>query len=417
MSGQKNCAVVGAGIIGICCGISLLEKGYSVTLYDPEPPGSMTSKGSAGGFGFTDVMPGSSPGIWKRVPGWLLDPCGPLFIDPSYMLKLLPWLLKFNQAGTMDKMMNISRALSDMLNESKSDCRKLFDKANLNHLFTELGAMTVYTSRENALKDKLEWEVKKARGVEVITLSSPQVIKEMEPDLVNANYGYYTPEWCNTTHPYQLAQALSAYFVKMGGEIKVEKIAQLEKNGNNEVRGLLSIDGQKIPVDHVIIAAGVWSKAFCHQLNDKVLLESERGYNTTLPDPGVSLKHQIIFGEEKFVISNIGSGLRIGGAAEFSGIKKPPNYKRSERLVEIARRYLPNLDDTGGEKWMGHRPATPDSLPVIGPSRQYKNVCYAFGHGHYGLTMAPTTGKMIAQMISGEPASIALTPFSIDRFN
>ncbi len=110
------------------------------------------------------------------------------------------------------------------------------------------------------------------------------------------------------------------------------------------------------------------------------------------------------------------NGLRIGGAAEFAGLDTPPNYSRSEKLVEIARRYLPGLDDSGGEKWMGHRPSTPDSLPVIGRSARFDNVHYAFGHGHYGLTMAATTAKLVASSVHGDSPAIDLNPYSIQRF-
>ena len=155
---------------------------------------------------------------------------------------------------------------------------------------------------------------------------------------------------------------------------------------------------------------------FCHQAGDRVLLESERGYNTTLPNPGVTLNRQVIFGEEKFVITNIGQGLRIGGAAEFAGLNTPPNFRRSERLVEVARRYLPELNDQNGTQWMGHRPTTPDSIPVIGTSPKVSNLHYAFGHGHYGLTMAPTTGKAIASLVLNEIPDVDLSPFGISRF-
>ena len=125
------------------------------------------------------------------------------------------------------------------------------------------------------------------------------------------------------------------------------------RSGQGHVRALVLENGASVDTHQIVVAAGVWSKQICRQLGERVLLESERGYNTTLPDPGVKLEHQVIFGEEKFVITNINGGLRIGGAAEFAGLKTPPNYKRSEKLLEIARRYLPNLSDTDCEQWMG----------------------------------------------------------------
>ena len=416
MKEKQSCAVIGAGIVGICCGIALLEKGYNVTLYDSESPGSLTSKGNAGGYGYTDVMPMASPGILKRVPKWLLDPCGPLFVPITYMPKLLPWLWGFHKASSLQEVERSSRALSSLLEISKVDTANLIHKADLRSLYTELGAITVYKNQQSALKDKLEWDVKKSLGVEVQTLKSAEEIHAMEPEIKNVGFGYYTPQWCNTIDPFVMAQSLCAYFEKNGGTVVPGKISSLEKRAD-KVTALVDSGGQSIKVDHVVIAAGVWSKYFCKQLGDRVLLESERGYNSTLPNPGVALKHQVIFGEEKFVITNIGKGLRIGGAAEFAGLDRQPNYKRSEKLVDIARQYLPQLDDSNCEKWMGHRPSTPDSLPVIGSSQRFSNAYYAFGHGHYGLTMAASTGKLIAELVNHQPSEIDLTPFSISRFN
>jgi D-amino-acid dehydrogenase len=218
----------------------------------------------------------------------------------------------------------------------------------------------------------------------------------------------------------EFAKRLAAYFCNRGGEIIRSGVNAINIKGNDAI-SITSDEGQIIDCNHVIVAAGVWSKPFCNQLGEKVLLQSERGYNTTLPNPGVTLNRQIAFGEEKFVMTNIGNfeegySLRIGGAAEFAGICAPANYKRSERLIEIARRYLPHLDDKGSKMWMGQRPSTPDTLPVISRSSRYNNVYYAFGHGHGGLTMAATTGKLISQLISCEPASFDLSPFSIRRF-
>jgi D-amino-acid dehydrogenase len=148
-----------------------------------------------------------------------------------------------------------------------------------------------------------------------------------------------------------------------------------------------------------------------------VLLESERGYNSTLPDPGITLHRQLIFAERKFVATPLSCGLRIGGAAEFGGLNAPANFKRSRALVELAHRYLPELRIEGGTNWAGHRPTTPDSLPVIGMSKGHPKVCYAFGHGHLGLTQAATTGRLITDLIVGRRPAIDLSPYDIGRFN
>ena len=412
---QTQCAVIGAGIVGISCGLSLLDKGFGVTLLDPEPPGSQTSSGNAGGFGFTDVMPLAGPGMLPRVPGWLLDPCGPLFIKPAHLPKLLPWLWRFYRAGAPANVEHSARALAALLEASEDDTRAAVAAAGLSDLFTEKGAITVYRSRESATKDQLEWAVKRSHGVEVVELPDAAAIAEREPELENAGFGYFTPAWCNTTDPHRYSVRLADHFTQRGGKLLAQRVQGI-RPGADDIE--LTMDGNdRKRFDRVVIAAGAWSGQLCEQLGERVLLESERGYNTTIDDPGVSLAHQVIFGEEKFVISRINNGLRIGGAAEYAGLETPPNYRRSEVLVDIARRYLPGLRDEGARQWMGHRPSTPDSLPVIGRSHRHPGVIYAFGHGHYGLTMAATTGKLVAEIVADHPPALDLAPYDIARFN
>lgn len=414
-SGPGECAVIGAGIIGICCGIRLLDRGFRVTLYDPEPPGSMTSSGNAGGFGFTDVMPASVPGILRRVPGWLLDPAGPLSVRPGHFFSMVPWLLHFVRAGRRSEVERLSRALSSLLQPGMADTRELVDRAGLQSLFTERGALTVYRTHAAFRRDRMEWRIKADRGVRAEELGAED-IRRMEPALEQAACGWYAPDWCNTPDPHAFARGLADWFIRSGGRIERKRVASLRVSGGR-VDALLLDGGGRVPAGRVVIAAGAWSEPFCRQLGERVLLESERGYNTTLPKPGVILARQVIFAEEKFVVTAVRGGLRIGGTAEFAGLHAGPDWRRCDRLVEIVRRYLPALDARDGTRWMGHRPATPDSVPVIGPSGRVSNAWYAFGHGHYGLTMAATTGRLIACMVCGDSMQQDPAPFSIARFN
>ena len=166
----------------------------------------------------------------------------------------------------------------------------------------------------------------------------------------------------------------------------------------------------------MVVAAGAWSARLARSAGDKVLLESERGYNTTLPASARRLSREVIFAERKFVATPLAVGLRIGGAAEFAGLEARANYRRSEALLRLARRYLPDLDESGAQQWMGQRPATPDSLPVIGPASANPRLLYAFGHGHLGLTQSATSGEIIASLLEGKPQKLDLAPFSISRF-
>lgn len=412
MTDRPSVLVIGAGIVGIACGIHLIERGAEVTLVDPEPPGSLTSSGNAGGLASTEVMPIGAPGVIKRIPGWLLDPLGPLSLRWRHLPSMLPWLMHFHRASVRQEVERISKGLSSLLGRSMRDTHELVHRARLQNLITERGAITVYENEKSRQLDALEWQIKRERGIIVEALDAAS-IKQMEPALHNVSCGYFTPQWCNTTSPIRLAESLASFLHSMGAKFVRGRVDAFQED--DPLRPVV-LDCSVSSWDKVIVAAGVWSAELCRLLNESVLLESERGYNTTLSDPGINLNRQIIFGDRKFVATEIEEGLRIGGAAEFAGIHAPPDYRRSERLLEIAKTYLPDLNISDGKSWMGHRPSTPDSLPVISKSIRHPELYYAFGHGHIGLTTAATTGHLIAQLAMGEKPDIDLSPYSIGRF-
>jgi D-amino-acid dehydrogenase len=151
-------------------------------------------------------------------------------------------------------------------------------------------------------------------------------------------------------------------------------------------------------------------------LGDHIPLETERGYNTTLPVSAYEVKRQLIFSGHGFVITPLSTGLRVGGAVELGGIERAPNYARSRALLAKAQKFLPGLDPGGGREWMGYRPSLPDSRPVIGKAKDASNVVYAFGHGHLGLTQGAATGRLIRDLVLEQNPALDLSPFSPQRF-
>ncbi|HZX82308.1 MAG TPA: FAD-binding oxidoreductase, partial [Reyranella sp.] len=159
-----------------------------------------------------------------------------------------------------------------------------------------------------------------------------------------------------------------------------------------------------------------WSRPLALGLGDAIPLETERGYNTTLPPGAFDLKRQLTFGGHGFVVTPLSTGIRVGGAVELGGLTRPPNFKRSDAMLTKASAFLPGLKTEGGTQWMGFRPSLPDTLPVIGRSTASTRVLYAFGHGHSGLTQSAATGRLIADLIAGRAPSISIDPFRPDRF-
>jgi D-amino-acid dehydrogenase len=413
---SKTAIVIGAGVVGLATAYRLSGDGVAVTVVDRDPAGDKASFGNAAGIAVTEVVPASVPGLAWKVPGWLLDPLGPLAVRPAHLPSLIPWLWRFARAGQPAEVERIGRALAALNARVYDDLLPMLEAIGCAGEIHRKGALTVYETKAGFQREADEWAFKQKHGVEVQMLSAADA-RALEPALgPNVVRGVLTPQWSHINDPKRLVDRLRAWLQDNRGVSVVSgEVGRLfVDNGRPQV---VLHDSRTLSADCAVIAAGAWSGALARSLGDHVLLESERGYNTTLPSPGVSLTREVIFAERKFVATPLSIGLRIGGAAEFGGLDAKANYKRSEALVTLASRYLPSLQSGGGIAWAGHRPATPDSLPVIGPSPRHGNIFHAFGHGHLGLTQAATTGRLIADLVSGRPPPIDLSPYSISRFN
>ena len=412
---ERHIAVVGAGIIGLASAYHLVRAGVRVTVIDRDLERDCASMGNAGGIAVTEVYPASSPGVWWRVFRWISDPLGPLAIRPTYAPRLLPWLVQFARASSATAVERISKAIAALNARVYEDLLPMLEDLGLSDHLHRRGALHVYESDSGYRRDAAEWACKQARGIVVEHLTS-QEARRLEPALGPLVYrAVFTPQWSHVSDPRELVRGLRNWLASRG--VKLQRASVRHVTGSSSAV-MLNLDvGGTLEADQVVIAAGAWSGILARRIGDRVLLESERGYNMTLPRPGIVVERQLVFAERKLVATPLTCGLRIGGAAEFGGLQAKVNFRRSQALVELARRYLPGLQTEGGTPWAGDRPATPDSLPVIGASPREPRVFYAFGHGHLGLTQSATTGRLVADMILDRPAAIDLAPYSIDRFS
>jgi len=413
--GKPTVVIIGAGAVGLAVAYYLLAEGADVMVIDKDPEGDKASFGNAGGIAVTEVAPASVPGLMWRVPGWLIDPLGPLAVRPAHALMLLPWLIRFLRAGAPQEVARIAAALSTLCGRAYDDLLPMLHGTGLSGELNRKGALSVYETESGFHRDADEWALKRSHGIATELLDGDEA-RAMEPALGPlVRRAVFTPQWSHVNDPKRLIDALRRWLEAQGVTILPGVVKAIAPPGDAKMT--LSLEDQrKIQADRLVVAAGAWSGAFARQLGDPVLLESERGYNATLPDPGISVERQIIFAERKFVATPLSCGLRIGGAAEFGGLDAAANYRRSEALVALASRYLPGLRTKNAVNWAGHRPATPDSLPVIGPALTRAGAYYAFGHGHLGLTLAATTGRLVADLICQQPPVVDLSPYSIARF-
>ncbi|MGY2050945.1 NAD(P)/FAD-dependent oxidoreductase [Methylobacterium sp. JK268] len=411
---MSHVVVIGAGIVGLAVAHHLRRDGWAVTLVDRDPAGDKASFGNAGCIAVPEIVPASVPGVLWRVPGWLLDPLGPLALRPAHAPRLLPWLLRFARAGRPREVARITAALAALNARAHDDLLPMLAAAGLSGELHRRGSLSVYETKEGFLRDAAEWALKREHGIVAETMTGDEA-RALEPALGRiVRHAMFTPQGSHVNDPRRIVDGLRAALLAGGTACLTGEVVGIVPGAMPEAA---LADGRRLPADRIVVAAGAWSGRLARGLGDRVLIESERGYNTTIPDPGVALDREITFAERKFVATPMTCGLRIGGAAEFGGLAAKADYRRSRALATLARRYLPGLRTTEGTDWAGHRPSTPDSLPVIGPSPRHGGIVYAFGHGHLGLTQAATTGRLVADLLAGRPAAIDLSPYAITRFS
>ncbi|MET0210377.1 MAG: FAD-binding oxidoreductase [Burkholderiaceae bacterium] len=410
--------IVGAGIVGLSCAWSAQRRGWQVTLVDRDFEGDRASHGNAGGIAVSECAPLSLSGLGLKPLRWLLDPLGPLAVRAAHAPRLLPWFMALRKVAEPANYLRIAHALAALNNRSLRDFEAVLADVGMRNDIHKRGALTVYETADAFAADAAEWKLKRSLGVRWRNVDTAE-LKSLEPQLAPVfRHAVMLEDWAHLDDPKRIVAGLRERVKSLGATFVTGDASAL--NLDDSARPAVSLGdangGRRIEGDRVLVAAGAWSARLARSVGDRALLESERGYNTTLPASASRLNREVIFAERKFVATPLAIGLRIGGAAEFAGLEAAPNYQRSDALLRLARRYLPGLDERDAKQWMGHRPATPDSLPVIGKSPVNERVLYAFGHGHLGLTQSATTGELVADLLGNTSPSIDMAPYAIDRF-
>ena len=406
--------VVGAGVVGLSAALALRARGLTVTVLDREGPAAGASAGNAGAFAFTDILPLASPGILRKAPKWLLDPLGPLSVPPAYALRIAPWMYRFWRACAPSRVAASTRAQTALMDLSKAELEPFLAASGLLAMLRKEGNLQVYETEAEFRASLPGWQARADHGIDFRHMD-PEEMAEVQPGLSpRFTRGTFTPGWYSITDPKDYTLALAERLRAQGGEVTRGEVVALAPDGAGVT--LTLADGQTRRAAQVVLAAGAHSHRLARKMGERIPLETERGYNTTLPGDAFDLRTQITFGGHGFVITRLASGIRVGGAVELGGLDLPPNFRRSEAMLKKAQSFLPGLRPTGGVQWMGFRPSLPDSLPAIGKARASSRVIYAFGHGHLGLTQSAGTARLVADLVTGTAPAIDMTPFSPQRF-
>lgn len=405
--------MLGAGIVGVACALHLLRDGHRVTLIDRLAPGEGCSYGNAGVLASYACLPLARPELLRKLPRMVLDARGPISVRWSRLPALLPWLVRFVRAGSAERAAASARALAALVGGSVEEYQTLTGNGAAAALIRRAPVLYVYRDQRALDADASVWETRRRHGVRFHRTGDAE-LRALEPALSPAFTRAMVIEGCGyTTDPSRLVKLLAEQAIAQGAQVLEREVrdVHVERDG---VR--LRCDGEDLSCERLVVAAGAWSGWIARRLGDPVPLEAERGYHVTIRDAGVALGASIGSAEGGFFATPMDAGIRVAGTSELDALDAPPDYRRADRLLERAREMFPGIDTHEHTRWMGQRPTLPDSLPVIGPSSRHASVYYAFGHQHVGLTTAPRTGRIVADLVSERRANTDLEPYRVDRF-
>ncbi|MDB9812403.1 FAD-binding oxidoreductase [Candidatus Pelagibacter sp.] len=413
MEQKLKIGIVGAGIQGISNALFLQKKGFSVTIFDRDEPGSpAASYGNAGHFSPYASVPINRPDVLTDVPAMLLSSTGPLALKWNYVPKMIPWFLQFIRNCTTKRMMHTAKNMHQILDLALPAYDELFDEVEVGDLVEKKGILYIWN--DQSLKSReLEINVRDKLGVDQQVVT-PKEIHDLEPNIKPIYHGgVYYQHGRHARNPKKILLKLYDLFLKKGGKFLKMNIKDINFNDEKPV---IKAETQSFLFDKIVIACGSFSKKLTDNLDEKIPLDTERGYHVHFKDCDHLLSRPVIFQNRGFGITPMEQGLRVVGTVEFGGLDNPLSKSRVKNLINNAKYMMGDLPDHEDE-WLGFRPTLPDYLPVIGPSKKYKNVFYCFGHHHLGWTLGPISGKIVSGMIAEENTNLDLKPYSSLRFN
>ncbi len=413
MNENFKIGIVGAGIQGVSNALFLQKKGFKVTLFDRDAPGSpAASYGNAGHFSPYASLSLNRTDILADVPSMLLSSTGPLALKWNYVPKMIPWFIKFIMNTTHSKMMHTAKYMHQILDLALPAYDELFEEINIENLVENKGILYIWNDQDLKSRE-LEIKVRDELGVKQ-QLVNKKEIHDLEPKIKPFYHaGVYYPYARHARNPKKILLKLFELFLKKGGNFKNSNIQNIKFDYEKPI---LKTENEEYKFDKVVITCGAFSKKLTDKLGEKIPLDTERGYHVHFKNCDHLLSRPVIFSNRGFGITPMEQGLRVVGTVEFGGLKNPLSKSRINNLINNAKYMLGDLPEHEDE-WLGFRPTLPDFLPVMGPSKNHKNVFYCFGHHHLGWTLGPISGKIVSSMVAAENTNLNLDPYSSVRFS
>lgn len=411
---NTHIAIVGAGIVGLSTALSLQQAGYRVTLIDRDDPGMGASFGNAGLFADYARLPFTKFAMLRKMPGMLLDRTSPLSMQGRYLPNLVPYGWGFFKSCFRSNYEKGRAALTSLQQFAPAADRQLLQLTGAGELVKANGCLALFDSEQSVADAKAgDMAERIQQGVNLTFLSAGEVA-ELEPDLARFHAGgVFYPDTRYTVCPVAISRRYAEHFVSQGGAIVLDEVRGIDVSGQ---RVSVHLSGTVENYDKLVLCAGVVSKKLLKPLGCNFPLVSERGYHLTLDTDGKKLSRPVGWLDKAVFLTPMSDGVRLAGTAEFADADAPLNPQRASIMLQHAKVMLgqkPEIRST----WVGSRPSTPDSLPVIGTLKQHPQISVAFGHGHLGLTFGAITGQLITESIQSVKTAVDLTPFAPERFS
>lgn len=406
-------AVIGAGIVGLACAAWLQQHGRTPVLFDAAGLANGASFGTAGLINGDAHLPVALPGMLRRVPGWLMDPYGPVRVRPSYLPRAAPWLLQWLWASRAGAARQGARALHQLHRGVFDGYRTLLGQSAFDRLLRQSGGVVLARGEQPGKDELFANAIRDELGIGCETLG-PERLRELFPGIAPfARRGLLFPNNGYTLSPHDLVEAMFAGITERGGALRQERVLKL----------IPTLDGWQlltskanVTAKTVVVCGGAWSRTLLDPLGAHIPLETERGYHLQLGTPSIRVALPIIHRARGLAITPMREGLRLAGTVELAGLDAPPDETRATVLRRHLDELFPGMQAETRRLWMGFRPSLPDSVAAIGPVARHPGLFAAVGHGHDGMIGAPSTGRLIAEMIAGTLPHIEPAPYSLARF-
>jgi D-amino-acid dehydrogenase len=400
---QPRIAVVGAGIVGCAIAYEIRKRGGDVTLIDRNEPGHGCSFGNSGAISPGSVAPLAMPGVLASVPRMLVDGESPLYLPLGYLPRALTWLMRFVASARPRRVRESARALAAIHAGATEAHQAMTRELGVPELFLQRGHLHLYPGEAALAKDATGWQMRRDHGYQWEKVDRDGIVA-LEPGVPERyRVGIFMPDQATILNPLRYLQAIASAFVRRGGRIARTDVNALSPRGAGwRIQG--SGEAANAEFEHVIVAAGAWSRDLLAGVGVHVPLESQRGYHVQFDGARGTVSRTVVLADLKVFVTPMEEGLRVGGTVEIGGLRAPPDPRRAALLHRIATESFPALREVASREWMGHRPCMPDSVPVIGAAPHHRGLWLAIGHGHLGLTDSLNTARRIADALLVSPA-------------